>query len=228
MTLYRDISYICRLQYPKMRAEVVDILIRSEPTPGWRPPQFPQPPFFFTPSERIFAVTLRVTPQASTSEECIVLVVPSSTIMAQVDLSHDTPRRRVPWKQWGPYGSHMLFRSPSEIWLFYVCGMKFIQLLPWNKKVKQARVYDFNKYAAKRDVQNGQTTEPRLPWKRLGRLHSLNSQCSAFDEEVNTYLPGRVAVVDVMPNDTHQDWEAAMIGEDNIVVVSVGLSLFSV
>ncbi|OAX41500.1 hypothetical protein K503DRAFT_767638 [Rhizopogon vinicolor AM-OR11-026] len=219
MVPYRDVVYVCGLEYPKMKANIVDMSIRSEPTPGWAPSRSLEAPFFFARSDRIFTITLRVSPDTSTNEECTVLVVPLSTIMAQVDLSHDTPKRRVPWKQWGPYGSHMLFRNPSEIWVCYVYGSKFIQLLPWEKK-KQARVYDFNKYSARRDVRNGQTSEPKLPWKRLGRPYPLNSQCSAFDEEVNTYLPGRVAFVDVMLNDAVQDWEAAMIGEDNIVMVS--------
>jgi hypothetical protein len=142
--------------------------------------------------------------------------------MAQVELSRNTQKRIVPWVRWGPNGSYMLLRSPSEIWVCYVYGMKFIQLLPW-KKGNSARVYDFNKYAARRDVRNEQTTEPKLLWRRLGMPQSLNSRCSAFDEEVNTYLPGRVATVEVMPSDTSHDWEAAMIGEDNIVLVSVSL-----
>jgi hypothetical protein len=221
MVPYQDVNYICGLEYPKMKAEVLDVLIRSEPTPGWAPPL--QTPFFFTRSDRIFTITMRVSPETNTNEECTVLVVPLSTIMAQVELSHEGPKRRVPWKQWGPYGSHMLFRNPSDTWVCYVYGTRFIQLLPWDKE-KRARVYDFNKYAARRDVQDRQTTEPKLPWKRLGRSDPLNSQCFAFDEEVNTHLPGRVAVVNVMPND-HQDWEAAMIGEDNIIMVSVSLAL---
>lgn len=227
MVPYLDVNYICGLEYPKIKADVIDMLIRSDPTPGWVPSHSLQAPFFFTRSDRIFTVAMQVTPETNTNEEGTVLVVPLSTIMAQVDLSHNTPKRCVPWKQWGPYGSHMLCRNPSESWVCYVYGTKFIHLLPW-KKGQRARVYDFNKYAARRDIRNGQTSEPKLTWKRLKRLYSLNSQCTAFDEEVNTYLPGRVAVVDVMPSDTSHDWEAAMISEDNIVVVSVSLLLRSV
>lgn len=228
MVPYRNVSYICGLEYPKMKARIVDMLIRSEPTPGWAPSHSLQTPFFSARSDRIFTITLRVSPETNSHEECTVLVVPLSTILAQVDLSHDIPKRRVPWKEWGPYGSHMLYRNPSETWVCYVYGAKFIQLLPWEKG-KQARVYDFNKYSARRDVRNEQTTPPKLlAWKRLRRPYSLNSQCSAFDEEVYTHLPGRVAIVDVMPNDTSQDWEAAMIGEDNIVMVSVSFPLRSV
>ncbi|KAG0695360.1 hypothetical protein DFH29DRAFT_1005553 [Suillus ampliporus] len=219
MVQYKDASHICGLEYPQMKADVLDMLIRSEPTPGWSPSQSLQTPFYFARSDRIFTITMRVSPDSNTTEECTVLIVPLSTIMAQVELSHNTPKRLVRWKQWGPDGSHMLLRSPSEVWVCYVYGMKFIQLLRWQKG-NRARVYDFNKYAARRDVRNEQTTEPKLLWKRLGMPQSLNSRCSAFDEEVYTYLPGRVATLDVMPSDTPHDWEAAMIGEDNIVVVS--------
>lgn len=221
---YKDVSYICGLEYPKMKAYVQDMMIRSEPTPGWSPSQTVQTPFFFARSDRIFTITLRVTPDSNSAEECTVLIVPLSTIMAQVELSRGIRKRTVPWTQWGPNGSYMLLRSPSEVWVCYVYGMKFIQLLPW-KKGNPVRVYDFNRYAARRDVRNEQTTEPKLPWKRLGMPQSLNSRCSAFDEEVNTYLPGRVATVEVMPSDTSHDWEAAMIGEDNIVLVSVSLPI---
>lgn len=219
MMEYKDVSYICSLEYPKMKADVLDMLIRSEPTPGWSPPQTVQTPFFFSRSDRIFTITLRVTADSNSTEECTVLIVPLSTIMAQVELSGGIRKRNVPWKQWGPNGSYMLLRTPSEVWVCYVYGMKFIQLLPWNKG-QFARVYDFNRYAARRDVGKEQTTEPKLLWTRLGMPQSLSSRCSAFDEEVNTYLPGRVATIEVIPNGTSHDWEAAMIGEDNIVVIS--------
>ncbi|KAG2131373.1 hypothetical protein DEU56DRAFT_814182 [Suillus clintonianus] len=216
---YKDVSYICGLEYPKMKAEVMDMLIRSEPTPGWSPSQSVQPPFFFSRSNRIFTITMRVSPEINSTEECTVLIVPLSTVMAQVESSHDAPKRIVPWTQWGPNGSHMLLRSPSDAWVCYVYGMKFVQLLRWNQG-NRARVYDFNKHSARRDVLNEQKTEPKLPWKRLGMAQSLNSRCSAFDEEVFTYLPGRVAIADMMPSNAPHNWEAAMIGEDNIVLVS--------
>lgn len=219
MDHYKDVNYICGLEYPKMTADVLDMLIRSEPTPGWSPSQTVQTPFFFARSDRIFTITLRVSLDSNSTEECTVLIVPLATIMAQVELSHGIQKRNVPWTQWGPNGSYMLLRNPSEAWVCYVYGMKFIQLLPW-KKGNHVRVYDFNRYAARRDVRNEQTTEPKLLWKRLGMPQPLNSRCSAFDEEVNTYLPGRVATVEVMASDTSYDWEAAMIGEDNIVLVS--------
>lgn len=219
MEEYKDVNYICGLEYPKVKGDVRDMLIRSEPTPGWSPSQTVQTPFFFARSDRIFTITMRVSPESNSTEEYTVLIVPLSTIMAQVELSHNTPKRIVPWTQWGPNGSHILLRSPSDTCVCYVYGMKFIQLLRWQKG-NRARVYDFNKYAARRDVRNEQTTEPKLLWRRLGMPQSLNSRCSAFDEEVNTYLPGRVATVEVMPSDTPHDWEAAMIGEDNIVLVS--------
>ncbi|KAG2358430.1 hypothetical protein BDR07DRAFT_1611922 [Suillus spraguei] len=218
---YKDVNYICSLGYPKMKADVIDMLIRSEPTPGWSPSQTVQTPFFFARSDRIFTITMRVSPESNPSEECTILIIPLSTIMAQVELSCNTQKRIVPWTEWGPNGSYMLLRNPSDTWVCYVYGMKFIQLLPW-KKGNSARVYDFNKHAARRDVRNEQTTEPKLPWKRLGMPQSLNSRCSAFAEEVYTYLPGRVATVEVMPSDASSHaWEAAMIGEDNIVLVSV-------
>ncbi|KAG1717929.1 uncharacterized protein EDB91DRAFT_1305162 [Suillus paluster] len=219
MVQYQDVNYICGLEYPKMKANVIDMLIRSEPTPGWSPSQSLRIPFFFARSDRIFTITMRVSPDSNSTEESTVLIVPLSTIMAQIELTHNTPKRLVPWRKWGPNGSHMLLRNPSEVWVCYVYGMKFIQLLRWQKGTR-ARVYDFNKYAARRDVRNEQTTEPKLLWKRLGMVRALSSRCSAFNEEVYTYLPGRVAIVEVMPSDTPHDWEAAMIGEDNIVVVS--------
>ncbi|KAG1869662.1 hypothetical protein C8R48DRAFT_699324 [Suillus tomentosus] len=221
MEEYKDVSYICGLEYPKMKADVLDMLIRSDPTPGWSPHQTVQTPFFSARSDRIFTITMRVSPAGNSNEECTVLIVALSTIMAQVELSRNTQKRIVPWEQWGPNGSYMLLRSPSDSWVCYVYGMKFIQLLPW-KKGNTARVYDFNKYAARRDVRNEQTTEPKLLWTRLGMPQPLNSRCSAFVEEVITYLPGRVATVEVMSSGSPYDWEAAMIGEDNIVLVSSG------
>ena len=207
-----DIPCACELRYPRLQGNVEYFMIRSEPTPTWKPPAGLGVPFYC--SRRNFIFTVCVRTLCGEKHESTVLFVPLSTLLAEVERSRDVPHRSVPWDAWGPNGTRMLFREPSETWVCYTYGMKFIQGLRW-KNGHVARVYDFNPYVTRKHVKT--RIESPIPWMRLGEQSKC--RCESFCEEVVTKLPGRVAMVTLEHLD--EGWDAAMIGEDHIVMVQV-------
>ena len=210
----KDMPYICELQYPELHGTMEYFLIRSEPTPTWRPPAASGVPFYSSRKDFIFTISMRTL--WGEAHESAVLIVPLSTLLSEVERSHDVPRRNVPWDAWGPRGARMVCREPSETWVCYTYGMKFIQGLRW-KNGQIARTYDFNPYAARKHVKT--SVDSPIPWKRLAKQSKLSGRCECFDGEVITTLPGRVATVTLQHSE--EGWDAPMIGEDHILMVQV-------
>lgn len=209
-----DIPYVCELQYPELQGNLEYFLIRAEPTPTWRPPADLKVPFFGSRKDFIFTISTRII--SGDTHESIILFVPLSTLLLEVEHSHAVHRRVVSWQAWGPSGTRMVCREPSETWVCYTYGMKFILGLPW-KNGHRARVYDFNRYAARKDVKT--SVDSLIPWKRLAKEGTPGGRYEVFCPKVVTTLPGRVAIITLEHSD--DGWDAAMIGEDHIVMVQV-------
>ncbi|KAF8442459.1 hypothetical protein L210DRAFT_3536655 [Boletus edulis BED1] len=207
-----EIPCVCELQLPKVQGEVEWFLIRSEPTPTWKPPTDSGVPFYASRKDCIFSVLIRAF--VGDMERNTVLFLPLSTLLLEVERSHDVPRRNVPWDAWGPDGTRIFSVKPSETWICYTYGMKFVQHVPWNNGYA-VQVYDLNPYAARKHVKT--TVDSLLPWKHLAEESQPSSRCGSFDEQVITRLPGRVATI--ILEHSNDDWDAAMIGEDHIVIV---------
>ncbi|KAH7886883.1 hypothetical protein F5I97DRAFT_1870997 [Phlebopus sp. FC_14] len=233
---FSSIPYVCRLRYPPLRTSVSakDVLIRSEPTPSATAPPDLAAPFSSTGSvDHLYAVTLRANLDDDKTE-CTVLLTLRSVLLEQVaavtrskdaspDANRETQPQPIPWALWGPRNTRILLREPSEVWVCYTYGTRFIQRLPF-KDGCVARVYDLNKYAARRRGWVKTAEDPHHLWTPLAKRGKLVGLCYMFDEEVATSLPGRVATIDLpgacAAEGQERGWEAAMIAEDNIVVVS--------
>ncbi|KAG6373376.1 hypothetical protein JVT61DRAFT_6524 [Boletus reticuloceps] len=209
---------VCELQLPRVQGDVEWLLVRSEPTPTWKPPTGSGVPFYASRKDYIFSVSIRAI--VDEMDGNAVLFIPLSTLLLEVERSHDVPRRNVPWDAWGPDRTRIISMQPSETWICYTYGMKFIQHVPWNNGYA-AQVYDFNPYAARKHVKT--TVDSLLPWKHLAEESKPAGWCEGFcsseQEQVVTRLPGRVATIALAHSNNSQD--AAMIGEDNIVIVQV-------
>lgn len=209
-----DIPYVCELRYPNVKGAVENLLIRSEPTPTWKPSAGSGVPFYGSRKDFIFTISMRIL--WADTQEITVLFVPLSTLLSEVERSHGVPRRDVPWDVWGPDGTRVIRREPSEVWVCYTYGMRFIQGLRWNSG-HEARVYDFNRYAARKHVKA--SVDAPTPWKRLAPESKPSGHSPSFYRQVFTRLPGRVANVTLEHSD--DGWDACMIGEDHIVMVQV-------
>ncbi|KAF8134940.1 hypothetical protein EV363DRAFT_1429622 [Boletus edulis] len=205
---------ICELQLPKVQGEVEWLLVRSEPTPTWKPPTGSGVPFYASRKDYIFSVFIRAV--VDDMERNIVLFLPLSTLLLEVERSHDVPRRNVPWDAWGPDGTRIISMQPSETWICYTYGMKFVQHVPWNNGYA-VQVYDFNPYAARKHIKTA--VDSPMPWKHLAEESKPAGRREVFysSEQVVTRLPGRVATIALAHSNNSRD--AAMIGEDHIVIV---------
>ncbi|KAF8134943.1 hypothetical protein EV363DRAFT_1322086 [Boletus edulis] len=201
-----EIPCVCELQLPKVQGEVEWFLIRSEPTPTWKPPTGSGVPFYASRKDCIFSVLIRAF--VGDMERNTVLFLPLSTLLLEVERLHDVPRRNVPWDAWGPDGTRIFSVKLSETWICYTYGMKFVQHVPWNNGYA-VQVYDFNPYAARKHVKT--TVDSLLPWEHLAEESQPSGRCGSFDEQVITRLPGRVATI--ILEHSNDDWDAAMIGE---------------
>lgn len=219
--LLEDIPYVCELKCPTLRGHMEYFLIRAEPTPTWKPPAGSGVPFYGSRKDFIFTISMRIL--SGDTNESIVLFVPLSTLLLEVERSCNVPHPHIPWHAWGPSGTRMVCREPSETWVCYTYGMKFIQGLRW-KNGHAARVYDFNPYAARKDVKT--SVNSSIPWTRLAEESKPGGRCGCFQEEVITRLPGRVATITL--EHTDEGWDAAMIGEDHIVMVQVRYLLLNI
>lgn len=209
-----DIPFVCELQYPELQGNLEYFLIRAEPTPTWRPPADLKVPFYSSRKEFIFTISTRII--SGDTHESTVLFVPLSTLLLEVERSHAVHRRVVSWRAWGPSGTRMMCREPSETWVCYTYGMKFILGLRW-KNGHVARVYDFNRHAARKYVRT--SLDSPVPWMRLAKETKPGGRYEGFCPKVVTTLPGRVATITLEHSD--DGWDAAMIGEDHIVMVQV-------
>jgi len=213
---------VCELQLPKVKGNVEWLLVRSEPTPTWKPPTGSGVPFYASRKDYIFSVSIRAFVDGM--ERNTVLFLPLSTLLLEVERSHDVPRRNVPWDAWGPDGTRIASVRPSETWVCYTYGMKFVQDIPW-KNGHAAQVYDFNPYAARKHVKT--TVDSPIPWKHLVD-ESKPLGCKGFynPEQVVTRLPGRVATIALARSDDSRD-VVFMIGEDHIVIVKPNSAMYT-
>ncbi|KAH7907929.1 hypothetical protein BJ138DRAFT_1128806 [Hygrophoropsis aurantiaca] len=221
-TSINDLDYICALQYPTVNVDIQSVIIRSEPAPGWVPHASLAVPFFSSLKNRLFVLTTVFDVSNNTGSNTAVLFIPLSTILSQVQAAAGPSRSVIPWSSWGPHGTRMIARRPSETWVCYSFGMKFIQMLPWVQQ-RRARIYDFNQYARTSTPVDG-TQDGKPTWKKLAKSQKINEQMPIFQDDIITYLPGRVAEVHLPSSSTY---EAVMLSEDNIVAVSSTLRRYT-
>ncbi|KAG6373377.1 hypothetical protein JVT61DRAFT_6525 [Boletus reticuloceps] len=188
-----------------IRGNADELSIRSEPTPNWKLPAGLGVPFYASRKDTIFTISL-----------CIIL--DDSDIKKNLR-SHGVLHRIVSWDTWGPDGTRLLFMKPSATQTGYAYGMKFIQGLRRNNG-HVAQVYDFNPHAARTHAET--SVDSSTPWKRLARQSKFSGKI--FYKDVVTRLPGRVATITL--EHSVDGWEAAMIGEDHIVMVQSDYSKY--
>ncbi|KAF8442458.1 hypothetical protein L210DRAFT_3536652 [Boletus edulis BED1] len=212
---------ICQLLFPMIRGNTDYLSIRSEPPSTWKLPAGLGVPFYTSQKDTIFTISFCIILDDSDIMRKFDLFVPLSTLLLEVERSHGVLHRIALWDTWGPDGTRLLFMKPSATRTGYAYGMKFIQGLRRNNG-HVARVYDFNPYAARKHAET--SADSSTPWKRLARQSKFSASGRIFYKDVVTRLPGRVATITLEHSD--EGWEAAMIGEDHIVMVQSDYSKY--
>ena len=210
----REVEYLCELRYPRLRGDVRDIVIMQAPLPTSAGPDIPRAPFVHSSTDVLYTVMLYT---MDLGLGTVVLLVPRSTILNQVLSVAASPQKYLEWESWGPKGSRMLKVNPSKVQACHFHGMKFVYS-PHGGTF--ARVFDFNPYAARKDVNTASC--PHLLWKTMPMETKISRRRNPFDIDVVTSLPGREASIPLTPN--KHGWESTMITEDHIVMAQVGKS----
>lgn len=154
---WKDMKYVCELLFPPLTesAEVLAVMLRSDPAPGWQPDRNLTVPFYKARDERLFVLTSWFA--AGDQIRPLLLFFLSSSVLSHVERieSGDCSKgSRIPWEEWGPSGSR-LFPAPinhSPVWVCYVHGTSFICSTEARRRdqPRKLQILDFNQLGLKK------------------------------------------------------------------------------
>ena len=215
--IFQDLQYAVKLYYPEFDQKLyfLDMDIRADPGPSWRPNAKLQVPFSQDTSNALFVVSLWV--HVDDAVQCLVQFLPSNGLTSLI-INEATSYE---WEEWGPYRSR-LFIPPqphSDIWVCYVHGWKYVTLEEPGASEDGfvARLYDFNQVVIKRNYRDTSTSAGVDRWlcKETGTVYAPGV---IFEDLVETRLPYRSQVLSL--KDAHNHC-LALCSEDHIIIVDV-------
>lgn len=211
-----DLQCAVKLYYPEFyhkRVFFLDIDIRADPGPSWRPNAKLQVPFSQDTSNALFVVTLWT--RMEDGVQSLVQFLPSNGLSSLIKNEVTSYE----WEEWGPHRSR-LFIPPqphSETWVCYVHGWKYVTSDEPNASEGGfvARLYDFNQVVIQRNYRDTRTSADVDRWlcKKTGTVLA-----PIFEDLVETRLPYRSQVLSL--KDAHNHC-LALFSEDHIILVDV-------
>lgn len=226
LTLLKDADFVCALHGPIMKesSSTLGVLLRSDPGPSWTPDPKLRVPFYIARQDRLFVLTAWM--MAQFSLRTTVFLVPSYTVMQQVEVSQSPQaKRHIPWQAWGPSGSRLLSApaSFSRTWVCYVYGMKFVTSQRVNvdedTAVQSIKLHDFNRYAVKKALQNGDgEREGDKGMECVIGTSTFPRGGELFKTPAETSLPYRYR--EIVPPVRETRFSAAMVSEDSLLMVA--------
>ncbi|PIL26136.1 hypothetical protein GSI_11891 [Ganoderma sinense ZZ0214-1] len=242
-TMLSELDFLCAFCYPPFRDEVsvLDMLVRSNPAPTWRPSPALAVPFSVSPADRLFVVTFWL---IEYDEEAVMLsLVPASTLLRAIATlapgEMETARKRVfAWAEWGPRGSRLV-EAPSSYTsteVCYVYGTRFAHVeKDWDEGAGRLRkfvvVRDFNQLAVRRagaaGTSGGKGSALGSSGVRMGDKEqsvrvvdakTLGPPGVFQEEEVTTALPYVERICVLASEDG--EFNAVMLTEDAMVLVA--------
>ena len=215
---FQDLQCAAKLYYPEFyhkRVFFLDINIRADPGPSWRPNAKLQVPFSQDTSNALFVVTLWILLEDGV--QSLVQFLPSdglSSLIKNGVASYE-------WEEWGANRSR-LFIPPQlhpEIWVCYVHGWKYVtsEEPGASEDGFVARLYDLNQLFIQRNCRDTMTSAGVDRWlcKKTGTTLALGT---IFEDLVETRLPYRSQVLSL--KDAHNHC-LALFSEDHIILVDV-------
>ena len=207
----QDLQYTVNLYYPEFyhkRVFFLDIDIRADPGPSWRPNAKLQVPFSQDTSNTLFVVTLWTLLEDSV--QSLVQFLPSNGLSSLIKNEVTSYE----WEEWGPHRSR-LFIPPqphSDIWVCYVHGWKYVtsEEPGASEDGFMARLYDFNQ-----DTRISAGVDRSWQCKKT---RTVLAPGTIFEDTVETLLPYRSQVLSL--KDAHNHC-LALFSEDHIILVDV-------
>jgi hypothetical protein len=225
LTLTGD--YICAFGFPSFDLVVspVAIVIRSDPSPQWKPNPEAQIPFSIARGHRLLLITIWVKVEGMKETVSYDLFTPANILLSYVTaLPQRTRRHNINWDTWGPTATRFLKSPPhSHVWTGYVFGSKFVSLVMPPKATagqtsesQTLQIWDFNQLAMKRAAALGVEKE---------NVRHVNDTTVVEDEifvkTIHTSLPYTITTRTLPPPRSPRDpiFTDAMCSEDTIFLV---------
>ena len=216
---FQNLQHAVKLYYPEFDREkrvfFLDIDIRADPGPSWRPNAKLQVPFSQDTTNALFVVSLQILLEDTL--QSLVQFLPSNGLTSLIKNGATSYE----WEEWGPYRSR-LFIPPqphSETWVCYVHGWKYVgsEELGASEDGFVARLYDFNQVIIKRNYRDTRTSADANRWlcKKTGTVLAPGT---IFEDLVVTRLPYRSQVLSI--KDAHNHC-LSLCSEDHIILVDV-------
>ncbi|KAF8807737.1 hypothetical protein BYT27DRAFT_7189834 [Phlegmacium glaucopus] len=211
---FEDLQCAVKFSYPEFedrQSFFLDIDIRADPGPSWRPNAKLQAPFSQDTSHTLFVVSLWMRMEGALG--CLVQFLPSNGLTSLIE-SEVTSYE---WEEWGPHRSRFFIPSQphSGTWVCYVYGSKYVKLEPdASQDGLVVHLYDFNQVAINRNYRDTMDKETGDRWqcKRAGTLVAE----TIFEDLVETTLPYRSQALSL--KDIHNHC-LALCSEDHIIIV---------
>lgn len=224
-TKLEDADFVCAFHYPTMetRAVPLDISIRTDPAPNWKPHPTSQVPFYTANNDRLLVVTFTVYSPLEGHTQSL-LFVRSATLMSHIgDLQTDS-KHRFMWDDWGPSQTRMM-RAPhahDSVWVCYVFGLRFVTTRKKRGMPKWIEVYDFRPHAGDRRAVadpelDGEDDE--LPIEGRWMSEEMQMPEGIFGDNVTTSLPYLMRTLIPPRSENGKDWKIVMLSEDTIIVM---------
>ena len=215
---FQDLQYAVKLYYPEFyhkRAFFLDVDIRADPGPSWRPNAKLQVPFSQDTNNALFVVTLWILLEDGV--QSLVQFLPSNGLTSLIK----NEATSYEWEEWGPYESRFFIppQPHSETWVCYVHGWKYVT--PEEPGASEdgfvARLYDFNQVVIQRNYGDTMSSGDVDRWlcKKTGTVLASGT---IFEDLVETRLPYRSQVLSVKDAHSHC---LALCSEDHIILVDV-------
>ncbi len=113
-----------------------DILLTSDPSPGWLPSAGLRVPFQTAGDERIIAINLQYVDNRGRLRGETFLI-PTRTLLGQIESLPIKEGRDVDWESWSPQSTgHVPRHNRWDVWTCFVFGMRYIlpEVLPLKGK----------------------------------------------------------------------------------------------
>jgi hypothetical protein len=216
-------NYVCVFGFPSFHPVVspVAIVIRSNPSPDWKPKPEAHIPFSVARGQRLLLITLQV--KEKKREVSYDLFTPANILLSYVTaLPPRTSQHIINWDTWGPTGTRFLKSPPhSHVWFGYVFGSKFVSLVTSpnvteGQPSQTIQLWDFNQLAIKRAAALGFERE---------HVRHINDTTvvkdKVFVKTIRTSLPYSITTRTLPPPRSPEEptFTDAMCGEDTIFLV---------
>ncbi|KIL61350.1 hypothetical protein M378DRAFT_180091 [Amanita muscaria Koide BX008] len=237
-----DVKHAFTFYFPPFaqKASIIDVDVRSDPSPSWAPNSELPVPFFTSRHHRIYVITILVAPNGIMIEpKTLQFFALGKFFISLTRKFADQVPAYIDWPAWGPKGTRMLvFPYRVEWFTRYVYGSRYVTT---NGRVglgdEHVYIYEFNQTMVrwkKRNITNdttsadtGTTTESAEDPTKADNLKSAQrcvivtapsrfADREIFQVEVETKL-GYCMTLWEIP----QEWRprSVMCSEDGIVIV---------